>query len=73
MRLVAMTLIGLIMVVPSWAESPQDVESAGRFRLWHDVEDILTWTWGGPDGFRPPYADLSPASSGCRWWRQLRR
>ena len=21
--------------------------SAGRFRLWHDVEDILTWTWGG--------------------------
>jgi membrane-associated phospholipid phosphatase len=40
-------LLGWVLVVPSWATSAQVSASAGRFRLWHDVEDILTWTWGG--------------------------
>jgi membrane-associated phospholipid phosphatase len=38
-------LLGWWLVVPSWATSAQ--VPAGRFRLVHDVEDILTWTWGG--------------------------
>jgi membrane-associated phospholipid phosphatase len=40
-------LLGWVLVVPSWANGAQVPTSAGRFRLWHDVEDILTWTWGG--------------------------
>jgi hypothetical protein len=40
-------LLGWVLVVPSWATSAQVPAPAGRFRLWHDVEDILTWTWGG--------------------------
>jgi hypothetical protein len=35
------------MVMSSWAESPQVAAPASRFRLLHDAEDILTWTWGG--------------------------
>jgi PAP2 superfamily len=38
-------LLSWVMVVPSWATSAQG--PASRFRLWHDVEDIVTWTWGG--------------------------
>jgi hypothetical protein len=38
-------LLGWWLAVPSWATSAQ--VPAGRFRLVHDVEDILTWTWGG--------------------------
>src|SRR4051794_10792375 len=40
-------LLGWLMVVPSWATSAQVPAPAGRFRLWHDVGDILTWTWEG--------------------------
>ena len=40
-------LLGGVLAVPSWATSAPGPVSAGRFRLWHDVEDILTWTWGG--------------------------
>src|SRR5437016_2211174 len=39
-------LLGWVLAVPSWATSAQGPAPAGRFRLWHDVEDILTWTWG---------------------------
>ena len=47
MALVVMLLLGWLMVVPSWAESPELTTPPGRFRLLHDLEDILTWTWGG--------------------------
>jgi hypothetical protein len=40
-------LLGWVLVVPSWATHAQVSTPTGRFRLWHDVEDILTWTWGG--------------------------
>jgi membrane-associated phospholipid phosphatase len=40
-------LLGWLLVVPSGATSAQVPPPADRFRLWHDVEDILTWTWGG--------------------------
>src|SRR4029453_14327641 len=40
-------LLGWVLAVPSWATSAPGPVSAGRFRLWHDVEDILIWTWGG--------------------------
>src|SRR5262245_63998569 len=42
-----MILLGWLMVVPSWADSPELTTPSGRFRLLHDLEDILTWTWGG--------------------------
>src|SRR5437879_2435583 len=32
---------------PKLADSPQAVAPASRFRLLHDVEEIVTWTWGG--------------------------
>lgn len=47
MILVVMMLLGWLMVVPSWAESPQVPALPSRFHLLHDLEDILTWTWGG--------------------------
>jgi PAP2 superfamily len=40
-------LLGWVMVVPIWATSAQVPPPTARFHLWHDVEDILTWTWGG--------------------------
>ena len=46
-------LLGWVLAVPSWATSAPGPVPAGRFRLWHDVEDILTWTWGEP-GRRSP-------------------
>jgi membrane-associated phospholipid phosphatase len=40
-------LLGWCMAVPSWAISAQVPPPTDRFRLWHDMEDILTWAWGG--------------------------
>jgi membrane-associated phospholipid phosphatase len=40
-------LLGWFMAVPIRAISAQVPPPADRFRLWHDVEDILAWTWGG--------------------------
>jgi membrane-associated phospholipid phosphatase len=38
-------LLSWVLAASSWATSgPAPVS---RFRLWHDVEDIVTWTWGG--------------------------
>jgi membrane-associated phospholipid phosphatase len=53
------------MTIPGWAESSQLAEPASRFRLWHDVEDILTWTWGGArTAFAlPTLAYLLPAAA----------
>jgi membrane-associated phospholipid phosphatase len=38
-------LLSWVLVVSSWAHSAP--APASRFRLLHDVEEILTWTWGG--------------------------
>jgi hypothetical protein len=65
-------LLGWVLVVPSWATSAQVSASAGRFRLWHDVEDILTWTWGSPDGVHPLHTTLCLARRGRHWWRERR-
>ena len=58
-------LLGWVLAVPSWATSAPGPVPAGRFRLWHDVEDILTWTWGGArTAFaRPTLTYLLPAAA----------
>jgi membrane-associated phospholipid phosphatase len=58
-------LLGWVMVAPSWANGSQVPTPTSRFRLWHDVEDILTWTWGGArTAFtRPTLTYLLPAAT----------
>jgi hypothetical protein len=60
MTLVILILLGGLMVGPSWADSPEVTTPPGRFRLLHDLEDILTWTWGEPG---PPWP--CPRSHTC--------
>src|SRR5512145_950774 len=40
-------LTGWLAAVPGWAESPGVTAYPDRFRLWHDLQDVFTLTWGG--------------------------
>ena len=39
--------VGLCLVSPDRANSDEPPERPGRFRLWHDLGDMLSMTWGG--------------------------
>jgi membrane-associated phospholipid phosphatase len=39
--------LGLCLASPGWADSDEPPEHTGRFRLWHDLGDVLSLTWGG--------------------------
>jgi hypothetical protein len=38
-------LRGWVLVVPSWAHSAQVPAPAGRFRLGHDIEEVVLQIW----------------------------
>src|SRR3989442_454319 len=38
---------GWLAAVRGWADSPQPPEPTSRFRLWRDLQDVFTLTWGG--------------------------
>jgi membrane-associated phospholipid phosphatase len=40
-------LTGWLAAVPGWAESLGVTSYPSRFRLWHDLQDVFTLTWGG--------------------------
>ena len=45
--LIVCLCVGLCLASPGWAESDAPPERPGRFRLWHDLGDVLSMTWGG--------------------------
>jgi membrane-associated phospholipid phosphatase len=45
--LIVCLCVGLCLVSPGWANSDELPERPGRFRLWHDLGDMLSMTWGG--------------------------
>ena len=40
-------LTGWLAAIPGWAESLGATAYSDRFRLWHDLQDVFTLTWGG--------------------------
>ena len=57
--------VGLCLVSPGWANSDEPPERPGRFRLWHDLGDMLNMTWGAPGGLYTLLPDLCRASGGA--------
>lgn len=43
----AFLCVSLCLASPGWASSAEAPELPGRFRLWHDLGDVLTMVWRG--------------------------
>jgi membrane-associated phospholipid phosphatase len=52
--LVGCLCVSLCLAAPGWADGDETPESPSRFRLWHDLGDVLSMVWrGAGEAFQP--------------------